>query len=218
MSSDAAGSQLSPKARKASGRIEAWDDEKGYGFVRIWGDRIFLHIRDFAEHHKRPEVGDRVTFFLGVDKQGRRCATGARHMNDGGRITKDHLALVGVLLVLPVLSLVRCPFDWRWITGYFAVINILTYSAYYFDKRSARQGGWRIPEKRMHLLEILGGWPVAFIAQRQFRHKTSKAGYQSSFWLIVAAYQWVAFDAIFDWRYSRMIWGQLKENLSILFG
>jgi len=41
----------------------------------------------------------------------------------------------------------------------------------------------------LHLLELLGGWPGAFLAQRRLRHKCSKRRYQFVFWLIVLAYQ-----------------------------
>ncbi len=135
-------------------------------------------------------------------------------MNDGGRITKDHVIILAALLVLPMIALCRFPVDWRWLTGYFAAINILTYGVYVFDKHRARNKGWRIPEKRMHLLELLGGWPAAFVAQRHFRHKSSKGSYQLTFWMIVVIYQWVAFDSINHWRYSQAVWTLGLEYIS----
>ena len=202
---------LAPKARRASGRIDSWNAEKGYGFVRTWGDRVFLHIRDFSEHHKRPEVGDRIAFFLGVDHRGRRCATGARHVNDGGRITLANIAFAALLLILPIMALSQGPFDKRLLAAYFAAINAWAYAIYIFDKHHARSKGWRISERQMHVMEALGGWPAAFLAQRQFRHKSSKKTYQAVFWLIVALYQWVAFDSINQWRYSRAAWAGIRE-------
>ncbi|SJM91388.1 Cold-shock protein (fragment) [Crenothrix polyspora] len=44
---------------------------------------------------------------------------------------------------------------------------------------------WRIPEKSLHTLELLGGWPGALLAQRTLRHKNRKPSYQVVFWLIV---------------------------------
>ena len=36
------------------------------------------------------------------------------------------------------------------------------------------QGAWRIREGTLHLVEALGGWPGAFLAQQTMRHKTVK--------------------------------------------
>jgi hypothetical protein len=60
-----------------------------------------------------------------------------------------------------------------------------------------------VPEARLHLLELLGGWPGAFLAQRRLRHKCSKHSYQVVFWLIVLAYQFAAFDSFHDWQFAR---------------
>ena len=55
----------------------------------------------------------------------------------------------------------------------------------------------------LHLLELLGGWPGAFLAQRRLRHKCSKGSYQFVFWLIVLGYQFAAYDSLQHWQYSR---------------
>ena len=39
----------------------------------------------------------------------------------------------------------------------------------------------------MHMLDLLGGWPGALIAQQQSRHKTVKASFQAAFWFTVLA-------------------------------
>ena len=67
----------------------------------------------------------------------------------------------------------------------YAVASVITFFVYGLDKRAARRGGWRTPEATLHLLELLGGFPGAFLAQRLFRHKTRKFGYRIVFWLIV---------------------------------
>lgn len=63
--------------------------------------------------------------------------------------------------------------------------SILTFCFYYIDKRAARKGNWRISEKRLHSLELMGGWIGALIAQKTLRHKSKKASYQLVYWLIV---------------------------------
>jgi uncharacterized membrane protein YsdA (DUF1294 family) len=42
-----------------------------------------------------------------------------------------------------------------------------------------------VPESSLHLIELLGGWPGAYLAQQTMRHKTVKASYQVVYWLIV---------------------------------
>ena len=66
----------------------------------------------------------------------------------------------------------------------FVFMNIFTFLAYWKDKQAAIKGEWRIPEKDLHLLELLGGWSGALIAQKLFRHKTKKHTYQLIFWLV----------------------------------
>ncbi len=70
--------------------------------------------------------------------------------------------------------------------GAYLLMSIVTAIAYVRDKRAARTRRRRTPEARLHLLELLGGWPGAFLAQRLIRHKNAKASYQVAFWAIVA--------------------------------
>jgi uncharacterized membrane protein YsdA (DUF1294 family) len=109
------------------------------------------------------------------------------------------------LLVLPMLAVRHHGMDWWWVAGYVVVVGALTYGVYAYDKRRAEAGEWRVPETTLHVLEIAGGWPAAFLAQRWLRHKCSKRRYQFMFWLIVALYQVVAFDSLQDWRFARMM-------------
>ncbi len=66
-----------------------------------------------------------------------------------------------------------------------AVTSLMTFAAYGLDKRRARRQGRRIPERTLHLLALLGGWPGALAGQRVFRHKTQKLGFRVVFWLVV---------------------------------
>lgn len=68
---------------------------------------------------------------------------------------------------------------------YIAGINLITFFVYALDKRAAIKSQNRIPEKRLHQLEWLGGTPAAFLAQRLLRHKTRKGTYQLQFWAIL---------------------------------
>jgi uncharacterized membrane protein YsdA (DUF1294 family) len=112
------------------------------------------------------------------------------------------LALI-VLLVLPVIAGQRFGACFQWGSAYGVLLSALTYWVYALDKRRAEERGWRVPEAWLHLLELLGGWPGAFLAQRRLRHKCSKGSYQVVFWLIVLVYQFAAFDSLRGWELSR---------------
>jgi len=73
--------------------------------------------------------------------------------------------------------------DWRVLFGVPIVLSILAFLAYRSDKRRAEAGAWRIPEFTLHMMALIGGWPGAFLGQRQFRHKTSKLSFQVVFWM-----------------------------------
>jgi uncharacterized membrane protein YsdA (DUF1294 family) len=83
------------------------------------------------------------------------------------------------------------------------VFSAITFFAYRSDKRRAELGEWRIPESTLHLAELIGGWPGAFLAQRQFHHKTSKTSFQVVFWVIVLVHQFVAADSLIEWRFTK---------------
>jgi uncharacterized membrane protein YsdA (DUF1294 family) len=132
----------------------------------------------------------------------------------GGRITVMSVLVLAGLLALPALALYRQAANLRWIGGGVAVMSALAYWAYARDKRRAREQAWRLPEARLHLLELLGGWPGAWLAQRWLRHKCSKLSYQCVFWIIVLAYQFAAFDSLQDWKFSRAAKDRVEQALS----
>ena len=57
----------SDMATQSEGKIVEWDQAKGFGYLRSGKRKLFLHRRDFSEHHKKPEVGDSVRFTIGSD-------------------------------------------------------------------------------------------------------------------------------------------------------
>ena len=91
-----------------------------------------------------------------------------------------------------------------WLTGItripllaYGVASGLAFGLYWYDKHQAQAGQWRTPEKVLHGVELLGGWPGALVAQQMFRHKTRKLSYQIWFWLIVAVHWAVWIDVLF---------------------
>ncbi len=69
----------------------------------------------------------------------------------------------------------------------YLLLSTLTFAIYAKDKKAAEQGKWRTPEKTLHLLSLLGGWPGAFLAQDKFRHKSKKRMFIAVLWLTVIA-------------------------------
>ncbi|MFI3170788.1 MAG: DUF1294 domain-containing protein [Eubacteriales bacterium] len=55
---------------------------------------------------------------------------------------------------------------------YFVVINIVAFVLYGVDKQKAIKHQWRIPEKTLFLVAILGGTLGAIFGMQFFRHKT----------------------------------------------
>lgn len=70
----------------------------------------------------------------------------------------------------------------------YASMSLLAFLLYAADKRRATRREWRISEATLHLVEFLGGWPGALVAQQVLRHKRQKRGYLLIVWLIVAAH------------------------------
>lgn len=65
-----------------------------------------------------------------------------------------------------------------------AAVNLVTIGSFWWDKRRARRGGWRISEGRLLGLAFLGGFPGALLARHLFRHKTRKQPFSRQLWLI----------------------------------
>jgi len=63
---------------------------------------------------------------------------------------------------------------------YLIIINIITFILYGIDKFKAKRGMYRISEKNLFILSILGGGIGAFLGMKLFKHKTRKI----SFWIV----------------------------------
>ncbi len=65
-------------------------------------------------------------------------------------------------------------FSMRNIILYFICINILGFFIMWLDKRKAKKGAWRIPEKTLFIITALGGGIGTIAGMYTFRHKTQK--------------------------------------------
>ena len=94
------------------------------------------------------------------------------------------LVAVAIVLVIAIPLILWLNLGWLW--AYLIGINVATFALYGYDKNVAGGDATRVPERILHLCELLGGTPAGFIGQRVFHHKTQKGSYQLRFWLIVA--------------------------------
>lgn len=60
----------------------------------------------------------------------------------------------------------------RYFIIYFSVISFITFCVTCFDKIAAKKGMWRISEKALFILALLGGSVAEYFTMRLIRHKT----------------------------------------------
>ena len=85
---------------------------------------------------------------------------------------------------------------------YLFFINIITFFIYGYDKRQAIKDQWRISEKTLILLAIIGGSLGAMMGMRTFHHKTLKNKFRIGIPVIVIVQIIVAFLlAFYIWVY-----------------
>ncbi len=64
---------------------------------------------------------------------------------------------------------------------YLLAINIFGFFIMWLDKRKARKGAWRIPEKTLFIITALGGGIGTIAGMYTFRHKTQKLNFVIGF-------------------------------------
>ena len=75
-------------------------------------------------------------------------------------------------------------FTWQNIVIYFIVINLFGFFVMWLDKRKAKKGAWRIPEKTLFIITAIGGGIGTTAGMYAFRHKTQKVQFVIGFPLI----------------------------------
>lgn len=176
------------------GRITNWKDDQGYGFITPngGGEPVFLHIKAFSRRQTRPVGDEIVTYEVSTDARGRLRASAVEFVRGTGRKrpvasnapSRLPLALVALVFALLAGATVanRLPIM---VIVIYAGASLIAFVAYALDKAAARAGRWRTQESTLHLLALIGGWPGALLAQRQFRHKTAKTSFRVVFWATV---------------------------------
>ena len=68
---------------------------------------------------------------------------------------------------------------------YVIIINVIGFCAMWIDKRKAQHGSWRIPEKTLFIITLLGGGIGTILGMYAFRHKTKKLKFTIGFPVIL---------------------------------
>lgn len=92
-------------------------------------------------------------------------------------------ALAFMIMLITAHQLGRLP---ALVMMIYLVTSLITFIVYGLDKVAARQRMARTPERTLHLLALLGGWPGAVLAQSLFRHKWRKGSFMGTFRLVSA--------------------------------
>jgi uncharacterized membrane protein YsdA (DUF1294 family)/cold shock CspA family protein len=174
------------------GRITSWKDDQGFGFITPngGGDRVFVHIKSFTGRQQRPVESDLVTYELRVDRDRRARAENVAFVAKRATASTATTGIPasGVFTLLFLLSICGLTFAGRLPSAVpmsYMLASIAAFIAYKLDKSAARSGQWRTPERTLHLLGLMGGWPGALLAQKLLRHKSSKRSFQFVFWTTV---------------------------------
>ncbi|MDI1307957.1 MAG: DUF1294 domain-containing protein [Methylotenera sp.] len=174
------------------GKITAWKDEQGFGFISPngGGKQVYLHIKEFTGYCKRPKGDELVTYKLITDTKGRAAASEVLYV---GSRRKNPLSLdqsiIPVYLTLAFLSIICVAVSVNRLSPnvllIYAITSLVTFIFYWLDKRAAKNNSQRTSETTLQSLSLIGGWPGALLAQRIFRHKTSKKSFRITFWIQV---------------------------------
>ncbi|MBR3325353.1 MAG: DUF1294 domain-containing protein [Clostridia bacterium] len=68
---------------------------------------------------------------------------------------------------------------------YILIINLITFLVMWYDKHKAKTGQWRISEKALFVLALLGGAIGGIVGMYVFHHKTKKWYFKYGFPLII---------------------------------
>lgn len=88
-----------------------------------------------------------------------------------------------LLAALVAVLLARAPL---WLPLAYLALGGTSMLVYWFDKRAARNQQWRVPESRLHWVDLIGGIAGGLMAQALLRHKTRKPGFAAVSWTIAA--------------------------------
>lgn len=85
--------------------------------------------------------------------------------------------------------------------GYLLLMNLAAFAVFGADKRRARRGAWRVPEKTLFLFALLGGSVGAIMGMRRFHHKTKHWYFRFGLPAILCAQLALAGAAVYWFRF-----------------
>jgi len=178
---------------RIDGTLKSWNDERGFGFIdpTQGGQEIFVHIKAFEVRTERPQVGQRLTFEVEVNPDGKKRAklvqqvrltpaSSRRRDSPAQWGTASYFAIPAFLVLYFFVAIVwRVP---NWVAGLYLAASVVCFVVYVVDKSAAVAGRWRVSESTLIFLGLVGGWPGAIVAQQVSRHKSNKVAFRSAFW------------------------------------
>ncbi len=69
----------------------------------------------------------------------------------------------------------------KYILMYLLIVNLVGFFIMWWDKRQAKLGNWRTPEKTLFTITFLGGGFGTIAGMYKFRHKTKKLRFSIGF-------------------------------------
>ncbi len=131
------------------GTIRTWNDERGFGFIEPaqGGQEIFIHIKAFTSRAGRPQQGQRVTFEVELNTEGKKRAravepfrssrTSARSKtgSPAQRGTAGYFAILAFAVLYVGAAIV-----WQvpvWVAGLYLAASVVALFTYAFDKSAA---------------------------------------------------------------------------------
>ena len=79
---------------------------------------------------------------------------------------------------------------------YLLVVNVITFLMMGYDKHEAKKGNWRVSEKTLFTLVVLGGSIGGILGMFTFRHKTKKWYFRFGFPIILILQILVVIDLV----------------------
>ncbi len=102
-----------------------------------------------------------------------------------------------VLLALPVVFVWRVFLPGSLLFAWAVGANVSAFAIWAYDKHQAAKGGWRVPEKSLHTMAVLGASPASLAAMSLLRHKTQKSFFVTFYSILlvlhIAVLLWILF-------------------------